>query len=331
MYLGQLPIPHSSTAPFSGWQIALEHSRAEWTSLASTHLRSPDGIWVNDGPEGKARTSLDRIAPTKDANSQLGRASDATASNPLGLETSNPWRQWFADLELRKTLWQDVERTMPEVDYFRDQRVQHAMVNILHVWSRLNAGVGYRQGMHELLAYLFWAVDSEALPRGSPSTSNIDPSDDAMHLVLSPVHVQHDVWSLFSTLMKSASSWYDSTPSVAMPAERATISGIGQAPSDRVTLVQPIVGQSIRIFDILLRRMDPELFSKIESLQIEPQMWGIRWIRLMFGREFAPALVLAMWDAIFAEDPSLRLVDHVCIAMLLRIRNRRALSIFVYM
>jgi TBC1 domain family protein 5 len=280
MYLGQLPVPHSSTAPFSGWQIALEHSRAEWASLRTTYLRSPDGVWVNDAPQGKAATHAERSSPIREANGALTKASDATASNPLGLETSNPWRQWFADLELRKALWQDVERTMPEVDYFRDHRIQLAMVNLLHVWTRLNSGIGYRQGMHELLAYLIWVLDSESCPStSSPRSplSDLDNSEAIMHLVLSATYLEHDVWSLFSNMMKAASSWYDSTPSIPMPSARATVSGLGNL-NDRVTLLQPIVGQSIRIFDVLLRRMDPELFGKLESLSIEPQMWGIRWM-----------------------------------------------------
>ena len=40
----------------------------------------------------------------------------------------------------------------------------------------------------------------------------------------------------------------------------------------------------------------------------------------MFGREFPFDDVLFMWDLIFAIDPTLEIMDHVCIAMLLRIR-----------
>ena len=45
-----------------------------------------------------------------------------------------------------------------------------------------------------------------------------------------------------------------------------------------------------------------------------------RWIRLLFGREFPFESVLSLWDALFAEDPGLDLVDFICVAMLLRIR-----------
>lgn len=45
-----------------------------------------------------------------------------------------------------------------------------------------------------------------------------------------------------------------------------------------------------------------------------------RWIRLLFGREFDLDAVFDMWDALFAIDSSLELVDMISIAMLLRIR-----------
>lgn len=45
-----------------------------------------------------------------------------------------------------------------------------------------------------------------------------------------------------------------------------------------------------------------------------------RWIRLLFGREFPLDDVLNVWDALFAIDSTLELVDMIAVAMLLRIR-----------
>lgn len=51
-----------------------------------------------------------------------------------------------------------------------------------------------------------------------------------------------------------------------------------------------------------------------------------RWIRLLFSREFPFDQSLALWDAIFAIDPSLDLMDFICCAMLIRIRWQREYS-----
>lgn len=48
--------------------------------------------------------------------------------------------------------------------------------------------------------------------------------------------------------------------------------------------------------------------------------WNRRWIRLLFGREFSLDSVFDMWDAMFAIDSTLEIVDMISVAMLLRIR-----------
>ncbi|CAE7210466.1 unnamed protein product, partial [Rhizoctonia solani] len=59
----------------------------------------------------------------------------------------------------------------------------------------------------------------------------------------------------------------------------------------------------------------------MNELGIEPQMYGIRWLRLLFTREFPWRDALMLWDALFATDPSLQIIQWVCVAMLMRIRN----------
>lgn len=49
-------------------------------------------------------------------------------------------------------------------------------------------------------------------------------------------------------------------------------------------------------------------------------MFCSRWIRLLFSREFPFNQFLVLWDTIFAVDPSLDLIDLICVAMLVRIR-----------
>lgn len=50
-----------------------------------------------------------------------------------------------------------------------------------------------------------------------------------------------------------------------------------------------------------------------------------RWLRLIFTREFNMHDAMMMWDGLFAVDPSFELAPWICVAMLMRIRNQRAL------
>lgn len=82
----------------------------------------------------------------------------------------------------------------------------------------------------------------------------------------------------------------------------------------------PMIVRSKRIVDDMLPLVDPDLSRHLKNIEILPQVFLMRWIRLLFGREFPFDDVLSMWDLIFAEDPGLELVDHICLTLLLRIR-----------
>ena len=82
----------------------------------------------------------------------------------------------------------------------------------------------------------------------------------------------------------------------------------------------PIVERSRYVHEELLSKVDLDLATHLTAIEILPQIFLIRWVRLLFGREFQLKKLLDLWDAIFAEGLSSNLVNLVCIAMLLRIR-----------
>ncbi|RYP63415.1 hypothetical protein DL770_009394 [Monosporascus sp. CRB-9-2] len=66
--------------------------------------------------------------------------------------------------------------------------------------------------------------------------------------------------------------------------------------------------------------VDPELSDHLKSIEVLPQIFLIRWIRLLFSREFPFDQMLTLWDVLFAIDPTLKLIDLICAAMLIRVR-----------
>ncbi|XP_026942357.1 TBC1 domain family member 5 isoform X4 [Sagmatias obliquidens] len=82
-----------------------------------------------------------------------------------------------------------------------------------------------------------------------------------------------------------------------------------------------IVTKVNQIQDHLLKKHDIELYMHLNRLEIAPQIYGLRWVRLLFGREFPLQDLLVVWDALFADGLSLSLVDYIFIAMLLYIRD----------
>ncbi|GJN87110.1 hypothetical protein Rhopal_000055-T1 [Rhodotorula paludigena] len=312
------PAPLSDTpSAYSTYELLLSQSRSHYTELRERYLRSPDGRWINDGGTGAGASSTGHATTA----GQAGLAKvDAKANNPLGLDEENPWQAWFLDLELRKTIRQDVLRTFPEVDFFREPTTQDRLVDLLFVYCKLTPEIGYRQGMHELLAPLLWYVDYDSLEPLSPNANELSLA----HLVLAREWVEHDTWALFSALMKSASPFYDHTPSRSLSLRPPPAPGYppsASTPSSSSTaLVQPIVAVATHLHS-LLATLDPPLHAAFTRLQVEPQLYAIRWLRLLFSREFPLPDTLVLWDGLFALDPSLHLTTHIALAMLLRIRD----------
>ena len=109
-FLGLLPAPAPlpSSPPAAArepYELLLAQQRSAYTHLRERYLRSPDGRWVADGDgEGAGATS-------GAVGEVLARVEDLRVNNPLGLDEENPWTGWFRDVELRKEIRKDVQRT----------------------------------------------------------------------------------------------------------------------------------------------------------------------------------------------------------------------------
>ncbi|KAK7206535.1 rab-GTPase-TBC domain-containing protein [Myxozyma melibiosi] len=236
---------------------------------------------------------------------------DINVVNPLSVDESNPWKTFWKDEDLRKEILQDIERTFPDFDYFRDPKVQNTMLDILFVYTKMNPVVSYQQGMHELLAPIFYVMSLDALdtPAETPSEE-----DKLMYDTLSSSYIEHDSFTLFNLIMQNAWEWYAAV-------------GKTKGVTENGRQIPPIVTKARKIQEQFLRKIDPELERHLRNLDIEPQMWGIRWIRLLFGREFGFVQMLGLWDCLFAADGrTLDIVDFICVAMLLRVRNQLLLT-----
>ena len=271
---------------------------------------------------------------------------DPAINNPLSQAEGSPWNQHFQDGELRKLIKQDVVRTFPEVDFFQSHMVRETLVNILFVFARCHPEIGYRQvkndlvelvgfyslefqGMHELLAPLYFVVSGDC-DTYSAMAGPDNLSDEAKAVTAELAKTVHkdifslksseaDTFSLFEALMEAVGSWFISTQSVHSM-------GVGyegkpwSRPQDKTT-GNKLVDNLNYIQDVLLKRHDPALFARLEKLEIFPQIYGIRWLRLLFGREFVFRDTLLLWDAIFADSCPPSLCDQLVVSLLMSVRD----------
>lgn len=59
------------------------------------------------------------------------------------------------NVELRETIWKDVQRTHPGMHFFADTRCE-IMERILFIYAKLNPAIEYVQGMNEVLAPILY-------------------------------------------------------------------------------------------------------------------------------------------------------------------------------
>ncbi|KAH6897041.1 rab-GTPase-TBC domain-containing protein [Thelonectria olida] len=223
--------------------------------------------------------------------------------DPLADDPDSPWNTVRQDEVIRAEIKQDVQRLPDEASYHEDH-TQAMILDILFMYCKLNPERGgYRQGMHELLAPMVYAIQQDAL-----DTSTLSPNtlDESFVKTLDASYIEHDAFILFSRLMEHAQSFYEIKGSSSSSAKTQDSSAI--------------VERSKFIHEVCLHKVDPELAAHLTNIEILPQIFVIRWIRLLFSREFPFEQFLVLWDTIFAIDPSLELIDLICVAMLIRIR-----------
>ncbi|RHZ74925.1 hypothetical protein CDV55_108687 [Aspergillus turcosus] len=226
--------------------------------------------------------------------------------DPLADDEESPWQTLRNDEQMRADISQDVDRCLQENFFFREPATKAKMIDILFIYAKLNPDLGYRQGMHELLAPILWVIHGDAVDeRVLEEPSAKEEGDDLMLQLLNADYVEHDSFALFCSVMQTTRVYYEHTK------ER---SANGQM--DEI----PIVNQCQHIHQNLLTTTDLELADHLQALEILPQIFLTRWMRLLFGREFPFQDVLSLWDLLFAEGLRLELIEFTCVAMLLRIR-----------
>lgn len=295
-------------------------------TLKSSHFRSICWkIFLRCLPEDREmwieavksqRKLYEEIMDKFDTNPRDVDSLDITVNNPLSQSQQSPWNQYFQDTELKVTIQQDVVRTFPEIEFFHTPNIQKMMINILFSYAREFPELSYKQGMHELLAPIIFVLhyDQQAYLQAS-ETDNLDLE---IHILLNQNYIEHDAFFMFSQLMESVEAWYTMADFHSKHMKHITAEPFSQS----TAVPGNLLGRKLkRIYEQLLKHLDTELFLYFEQMEITPQIFGIRWLRLLFGREFSIHDLLIVWDAIFADSNTFDIVDHIFVAMLISIRE----------
>jgi hypothetical protein len=143
---------------------------------------------------------------------------------------------------------------------------QHALRRILHTLARVNKGLGYVQGMNEMVGHLLFTF-------ANGKAENVSPS------------VECDAFFCFQAML----SYLGDNFCRSLDFDRD--SG---------------VTHTMRTFDRLFRACDTELWNFVTVLGgVRPEFYAFRWCTLLLTQEFLVPDVLRIWDFLLSYGSSL--------------------------
>jgi len=280
------------------------------------------GTWIIATDELRAQYEL--IKATVVVNPYDNEeAFDPLMGNPLEVsnsESKNPWSIYHNDRELLEEIQKDLDRLYPTGcgDFFVQPELSKILSNVLFVWCKLNPSLSYRQGMHELAAPILYTLYREAIPsrKKNVETAGLgkDPRrkmiDQVLKCVLDMSFLEHDLFWIFERVMRDMKPLFvvsrtQMTHKEIQRAKKALLKqrAFGsQTVNESSEIKAPVLVLSEKIQFDILPQVDGYLAEHFNRLGIEPQLYALRWTRLLFGREFDIEQVLTLWDSLLLDS-----------------------------
>lgn len=147
--------------------------------------------------KGRVMPSIDKV---KD---------DPLSALSVGDSMSEEWSTYYKNVELINFLKGDLDRlflTGLEDEYFQSKEKREVLTAILFIWSMEHPLISYRQGMHEILGCIMYAVDLEKAAWDNA------PQDHPLKSCFSAENVEAYSFLIFDRIMMELAALYDPLP-----------------------------------------------------------------------------------------------------------------------
>ncbi|KAG6974256.1 hypothetical protein JG688_00003140 [Phytophthora aleatoria] len=132
--------------------------------------------------------------------------------------------------------------------------------------------------------------------------------------------IEHDAYLLLEDMMLRMAGTY--CPHVPIPRRNSKPQADKPLSSADQLPVSPLDDQMNRIHHHILSRCDPPTARHLANLGVEPQIFLLRWVRVLMAREFETPQVWQIWDAIFSLTPSdFSFINLLCVAVVREFRD----------
>ncbi|RLN74038.1 hypothetical protein BBJ28_00000363 [Nothophytophthora sp. Chile5] len=139
-----------------------------------------------------------------------------------------------------------------------------------------------------------------------------DAAEEIVRDLTAAEYVEHDAYLLLEEMMlRMAGAYCPQAPRRhPKPQAETPLSSADQLPPS------PLDDQMNRIHHHILSRCDPPTARHLARLGAEPELFLLRWVRVLMAREFETPQVWQIWDAIFSLTPrDFSFINLLCVAV----------------
>ena len=303
--LGILPAPQSKKEDFClEWEDIVDEQRKEFSrrkKLSETVARQ-----LEQEQTAKAKPKS-RFGDSDSDDDMSTVATVVTLDNPLSTESTSSYARQFELKKSESIIEKDLSRLWSDDPFFEDDQVRTNIKTILMEYCK-DEPLGYRQGMHEIasLVYYVLARDAEAVEAVGAGVTGDEI--EVLRSICSVAAVTQDTFAVFSKIMcgqgMNLRAWYGGT--VASPTSPAGKGDLGMKALTGVAGSESVDNEVVEVAHqvqrVMLQKADEVLWKKLnKELDIHATSYLLRWLRLLFVREFSFSQCAVVWDSIFAE------------------------------
>lgn len=320
LLLQYLPFNHSE------WADSLRRSRATYDKFVEELSTNPYKKLIDSGgsigPNGRVIVNDDPLSGS-----------------------SGDWSEYYKDEAIRHEIDKDVRRTYSAFHFFQE-RVKPIVMTLEEARAQAKAEAAQREADKSLFDNGGTRTRQTA---NTNSPNDTDPSDDVsrapprkedethqdvirrilfiyaklnpgvryvqgMNEILAPIYYvfAHDSSELFADHAEPDA--FFCFTSVMSDIRDRFIKSLDNSPSGVLAVV--------KLINTYLRELDPELWSHLEDLKVDPRFYSFRWITLLLSQEFELPEVMRLWDSLFADQNRFEFLLYCCCSMLVCVRGK---------
>ena len=246
------------------FKIIPEQASEEWSTIIKSHRQKYRDL------RKKHWENKEKITPKK------------KFIDPLAPPSEDPEVKMNQDILSR--INRDVDRLFSDIEYFKEKDLREMIVRMCYVYAKDHVDKNYQQGFHEFLAVIYYCYENDYMLRYiNQNTSVVDLEEPYRSICLEmfdPQCLEEDTYMTFEYLMKDLgylfeykdNKRYDNNSKISQKCEEI-FEHLGQYDSQYHAILH-----------------------KHEVLGI----FGVRWFKMIFAREFKLSESIKVWDGIFS-------------------------------